>query len=252
MLEINQIHHGDCLALMPSIPDKSIDMILCDLPYGTTNCAWDSIIDMGKLWQEYERVIKDNGAIVLTASSVFTFQLWESNKKLFKYKMVWDKNFKVGFMDANRRPMRQHEDVLIFYKKHPIYNPQKTKGTPYKIKHKKDNKPEYMGKIERIDSINADGGRYPSDIICIDSASFSKDKGMHPTQKPVALFEYLIKTYTNEGDLVLDNCAGSGTTAIACINSNRRYICIEQNEEYIKRSRQRVQDHEPLLRLTNG
>lgn len=252
MLEINQIHQGDCLALMPSIPDKSVDMILCDLPYGTTNCAWDSIIDMGKLWQEYERVIKDNGAIVLTASASFTFKLWQSNEQLFRYKMVWDKNCKIGFMDANRRPMRQHEDVLIFYKKPPIYNPQKSKGDKYRNKRKKNDVPEYMGRIERTDTVN-NGDRYPSDIISIDSVILSKEGGgMHPTQKPVALFEYLIKTYTNENDLVLDNCAGSGTTAIACINSNRRYICIEQNEEYIKRSRQRVQDHEPLLRLTNG
>jgi site-specific DNA-methyltransferase (adenine-specific) len=253
MLEINQIHHGDCLALMPSIPDKSIDMILCDLPYGTTACEWDSIIDMGKLWAEYERVIKDNGAIVLTANSRFTFTLYNSNPKLFKYKMVWDKILKVGFINANRMPMRQHEDILVFYKKLPIYNPQKLKGDRYSIKRSGDKyKPEYQDNpIKKTDIIDCDD-RFPSDIIIFKSSLLNGEYGLHPTQKPVALFEYLIKTYTNEGDLVLDNCAGSGTTAIACINSNRRYICIEQNEEYIKRSRQRVQDHEPLLRLTNG
>jgi site-specific DNA-methyltransferase (adenine-specific) len=248
MLEVNQIHQGDCLELMKSIPTGSIDMILCDLPYGTTACEWDSIIDMGQLWNEYQRIIKDNGAIVLTANSVFTFQLWESNKKLFKYKMVWDKNFKVGFMDANRRPMRQYEDVLIFYKKPPVYNPQKSKGDKYIIKRKKNDVPDYMGNISRIDTINNED-RYPSDIIKINSNVFSKDKGMHPTQKPVELFEYLIKTYTNENDLVLDNCSGSGTTAIACLNSNRQFICIEQNEEYVRKSRERLLDHEPLLNL---
>jgi site-specific DNA-methyltransferase (adenine-specific) len=247
MLEINQIHQGDCLALMPSIPDKSIDMILCDLPYGTTSCEWDSIIDMGKLWQEYERVIKDNGAIVLTANAKFTFTLYNSNPKLFRYKWIWEKNVSPSFVLANKMPLKIHEDVLIFYKTPAIYNPQKTKGEPYSTK-RKDKMP--ITGIMRTSTENVTGDRYPKDIIKIklDNHGIS----MHPTQKPVALFEYLIKTYTNEGDLVLDNCSGSGTTAIACINANRRYICIEQNEEYVRRSRQRVQDHEPLLRITNG
>jgi len=248
MLEINQIHHGDCLALMPSIPDKSIDMILCDLPYGTTACKWDSIIDMGKLWQEYERVIKDNGAIVLTANAKFTFTLYNSNPKLFRYKWIWEKNVSPSFVLANKMPLKIHEDVLVFYKTPAIYNPQKTKGEPYREKGGKGN--AAITGITRISTENTTGERYPKDILRIDVDPHSVT--MHPTQKPVALFEYLIKTYTNENDLVLDNCSGSGTTAIACINANRRYICIEQNEEYIKQSRQRVQDHEPLLRLTNG
>jgi site-specific DNA-methyltransferase (adenine-specific) len=253
MLEINQIHQGDCLALMPNIPDKSIDMILCDLPYGTTACEWDSIIDMGKLWQEYERVIKDNGAIVLTANSRFTFTLYNSNPKLFRYKIVWDKKLKVGFLNANRAPLRQHEDILVFYKKAPSFNPQKYKDAPYtKMSVKNNYKAEYLKNGVIVHDIVDRSDRYPGDIIRFDSAYYSSDANQHPTQKPVALFEYLIKTYTNENDLVLDNCSGSGTTAIACINANRRYVCIEQNEEYIKRSRQRVQDHEPLLRLTNG
>ena len=176
MLELDKIHLGDCLELMPSIPSKSVDMILCDLPYGTTACEWDSVLDMGRLWAEYERVIKDNGAIVLTASASFTFKLWESNKRLFRYKMVWDKNCKIGFMDANRRPMRQHEDVLIFYKKPPIYNPQKSKGDKYRNKRKKNDVPEYMGRIERTDTVN-NGDRYPSDIISIDSVILSKEGG---------------------------------------------------------------------------
>jgi site-specific DNA-methyltransferase (adenine-specific) len=255
MLEINQIHHGDCLALMPSIPDKSIDMILCDLPYGTTMCEWDSIIDMGKLWNEYERVIKDNGAIVLTASASFTFTLGASNRKLFKYKWVWYKSLHFGFLNAHLRPMTSHEDILVFYKKQPVYNPQKRMGfktiskTTNRIFNKqKRETTNFFGNANYVYS-NEDGSRMPIDVLEIDNPNH---QSIHPTQKPVALFEYLIKTYTNENDLVLDNCSGSGTTAIACINSNRRYICIEKNEEYIKRSRQRVQDHEPLLRLTNG
>jgi site-specific DNA-methyltransferase (adenine-specific) len=252
MLEENKIHLGDCLDLMPSIPSKSVDMILCDLPYGTTACEWDSIIDMARLWQEYERVIKDNGAIVLTASSHFTFKLWQSNIRLFRYKIVWDKNFKVGFMDANRRPMRQHEDILLFYKKPPIYNPQKSKGTPYKAILDKNNVPEYMGKIERIPTIN-EGDRYPSDIVKVNSVAYSGgERGLHPTQKPVALFEYLIKTYTNEGELILDNCSGSGTTAIACLNTNRRFICIERDETYHRKSIERMNNHEPLFHLGNN
>jgi DNA modification methylase len=249
MLEINQIHHGDCLALMPSIPDKSIDMILCDLPYGTTSCEWDSIIDMGRLWMEYERIIKDNGAIVLTANAKFTILVGASNLKLFRYKWIWVKTTPTMFLQANKMPMRKYEEALVFYKKLPTYNPQKE--TSQKIR---KNKGGYkLGKNQIwnenfIKNPMTYDSYYPTDVIYFDD-DLNK---IHPTQKPVALFEYLIKTYTNEGEVVLDNCSGSGTTAIACINSNRQFICIEQNEEYIRRSRQRVQDHEPLLRLTNG
>jgi site-specific DNA-methyltransferase (adenine-specific) len=225
-------------------------MILCDLPYGTTACEWDSIIDMDRLWQEYERVIKDNGAIVLTANAVFTFTLYNSNPKLYGYRIIWDKKIKVGHLLANYQPMRQYEDILIFYKKRPLYNPQKMKGNPYLMKRRdKIEYVEYNKTVtKRIDTIN-DGDRYPSDIIQIDSNVFSRDKGMHPTQKPVALFEYLIKTYTNEGELVLDNCSGSGTTAIACMNTNRRFICIERDETYHKKSIERMNNHEPLFHL---
>jgi site-specific DNA-methyltransferase (adenine-specific) len=247
MLELNQIHHGDCLELMKLIPTGSIDMILCDLPYGTTACEWDSIIDMGKLWQEYERVIKDNGAIVLTANASFTFKLWQSNEKLFRYRWIWRKNTHTGFLLAKKQPLRNFEDVLVFYKALPIYNPQKTRHTGRRSSMKAGNKNnrDVYG-ISKRSSYEDDGTRYPTDIL---EFSNVMQGSIHPTQKPVALFEYLIKTYTNEGDLVLDNCSGSGTTAIACLNSNRQFICIEQNEEYIKRSRQRVLDHEPLLNL---
>lgn len=247
MLKENTIHLGDCLDLMPSIPSKSVDMILCDLPYGTTACEWDSIIDMGRLWAEYERVIKDNGAIVLTANSVFTFKLWSSNPSLFRYKWVWMKSKKTRFLDANRKPLGQHEDILVFYKSLPMYNPQMTQGKPYFQSHKKST---IGGKsltgdqnLVRIPTVNQ-GAYYPSDIIQI-----ANEIGEHPTQKPVALFEYLIKTYTNEGELVLDNCSGSGTTAIACMNANRRFICIERDETYHRKSIERISNHEPLFHL---
>jgi site-specific DNA-methyltransferase (adenine-specific) len=250
MLEENKIHLGDCLDLMPSIPSKSVDMILCDLPYGTTACEWDSIIDMSKLWQEYERVIKDNGAIVLTASSYFTFKLWQSNIRLFRYKIVWNKRLKVGLFDATRRPMRQHEDILIFYKKSPCYNPQMTlSDTAYSMKAGQKVHPKFQKDPIFTQEKKDVKTRYPSDIIQIDSANLTRERGLHPTQKPVALFEYLIKTYTNENELVLDNCSGSGTTAIACMNTNRRFICIERDETYHRKSIERLANHEPLLHM---
>jgi site-specific DNA-methyltransferase (adenine-specific) len=247
MLKENTIHLGDCLDLMPSIPSKSVDMILCDLPYGTTACEWDSIIDMGRLWAEYERVIKDNGAIVLTANAKFTFLLGASNIKLLRYKWVWLKTRKTMFLQANKMPLRQHEDVLIFYKSLPTYNPQMQEGKPYTQKRsKKDNTSNqtWNKDLNRTTTIN-NGQYFPSDLLQIDEDALS----IHPTQKPVALFEYLIKTYTNEGELVLDNCSGSGTTAIACMNANRRFICIERDETYHRKSIERISNHEPLFHL---
>ena len=247
MLEENKIHLGDCLDLMPSIPSKSVDMILCDLPYGTTACEWDSIIDMGRLWQEYERVIKDNGAIVLTANAKFTFLLGASNIKLLRYKWVWLKTRKTMFLQANKMPLRQHEDVLIFYKSLPTYNPQMQEGKPYTQKRsKKDNTSNqtWNKDLNRTTTIN-NGQYFPSDLLQIDEDALS----IHPTQKPVALFECLIRTYTNENELILDNCSGSGTTAIACMNTNRRFICIERDETYHRKSLERLANHEPLLHM---
>jgi site-specific DNA-methyltransferase (adenine-specific) len=246
---MNKILLGDCLELLPTIADKSIDMILCDLPYGTTDCEWDSIIDMGRLWQEYERVIKDNGAIVLTANAKFTILLGASNLKLFRYKWVWVKSKKLRFLNANKMPLTQHEDVLVFYKTLPTYNPIKIKTRAGGgVKRKPGTySAVHSSKIEQLEIID-DGYSFPSDIIEIDNPNHNS---IHPTQKPVVLFEYLIKTYTNEGDLVLDNCSGSGTTAIACINTNRRYICMERDEGYYQKSVERVANHEPLLQFIN-
>ncbi len=247
MLEENKIHLGDCLNLMPSIPSKSVDMILCDLPYGTTACEWDSIIDMTRLWHEYERVIKDNGAIVLTANAKFTFTLYNSNPKIFRYRWIWYKRGTAGYQLKSFKPFATFEDILIFYKAKPTYNPQMRNGQPYKRANPK-------GEVRIINinnqSTSSDGERYPEDVIKIDSVNVGAfGKSEHPTQKPIALFEYLIKTYTNENELVLDNCSGSGTTAVACMNTNRRFICIERDETYHRKSLERLANHEPLLHM---
>jgi len=248
MLDLDKIHLGDCLELMPSIPSKSVDMILCDLPYGTTACEWDSVLDMGKLWAEYERVIKDNGAIVLTACNAFTFALYNSNPKLFRYRWIWKKSLATGFLLAKKQPMRDFEDVLILYKTQPTYNPISfRKGDKKSISSNK--RCAVYNQVRGIGTTYEN--RMPTTVLEFDSANTGSNINItiHPTQKPVPLFEYLIKTYTNEGETVLDNCSGSGTTAIACLNSNRHFICIERDETYYKKSLDRIADHEPLLRL---
>ena len=232
---LNKVIQGDCLEVMKDIPDKSIDMILCDLPYGTTACKWDTIIPFEPLWEQYKRIIKDNGAIVLFGSEPFSSALRMSNIKNYKYDWIWEKSIGANPLLCKKRPMKYHENISIFYKKQPTYNPQMTKG---KMRNKK---PEMFGNkvdenwggsmrgIKGIDNVN--DLYYPRSYQYFSNAN-QKDK-VHPTQKPVALFEYLIKTYTNEGDLVLDNCAGSGTTGVACKNLNRNYILIEKEPEYI-------------------
>lgn len=238
MIELNKLYNEDCLEGMENIPDKAIDMILCDLPYGTTRNKWDSIIPLDKLWKQYERIIKDNGAIVLTAQTPFDKILGCSNLKLLKYEWIWEKNIATGHLNAKKMPMKKHENILVFYKKLPTYNPQMTVGDPYTNKRKplNDNGSNY-GYIERTDTINQ-GNRYPVSIL-----KFDREIGLHPTQKPVSLFEYLIKTFTNTGDVVLDNCIGSGTTAIACINTGRKYIGYELDEEYYKLAEKRIKEN---------
>ena len=232
---------GDCLELMKDIPDGSIDMILADLPYGTTACKWDEIIPFGLLWEQYERVIKDNGAIVLTSDEPFTSQLINSNIKKFRYKWIWKKSYSTGFMNANKMPLKNVEDVLVFYKKLPTYNPQGVVEVNKKQVRKRDKgttiyndmglkEGEYTQKFTN----------YPKQVI----ETTKKEKTYHPTQKPVELFEYLIKTYTNEGETVLDNCMGSGTTAIACKNLNRNFIGMELDEIYFNIAKERIENHE--------
>ena len=230
---INKVHLGDCLELMKDIPDGSIDMILCDLPYGTTQNKWDTIIPFDKLWEQYERIIKQNGAIVLTSQSPFDKVLACSNLKLFRYELIWRKSRPSGHLNANRMPLKAHENILVFYKKLPAYNKQMTKGKP---NHVKD------GSIRQTKATNNNYGSFENvaqkatdlknPVSVLDFSQQDPNKIIHPTQKPVALFEYLIKTYTNEGDVVLDNCAGSGTTGEACINTNRKYILMEKEEKY--------------------
>jgi site-specific DNA-methyltransferase (adenine-specific) len=226
---------GDCLERMKEIPDGSIDMILCDLPYGITACKWDSVIPSGPLWAQYKRVIKTNGAIVLFGSQPFTSALVMSNTKMFRYDLKWIKKAGTGFYNANRMPLRAHEDIAIFYKKLPTYNPQKTEGLPYTQKRgsASDN---YVGK-DLIITINETGDRHPLSWM-----EFKRDKNkLHPTQKPVALLEYLIKTYTNEGETVLDNCMGSGSTGVAAKNLNRRFIGIEKDLGYFEIAKNRIE-----------
>ena len=231
---------GDCLEVMKDIPDKSIDMILCDLPYGTTSCQWDSVIPFDDLWVAYKRIIKDNGAIVLFGSEPFTSLLIQSQIELFRYDLIWDKQRGCDFLNANRKPMKSHENLVVFYKKSPTYNKQYWFSTP----HKKNNGDEKQHSVYHdsynVDTESADGKRNPLSII-----SFPRDGSrMHPTQKPVALCEYLIKTYTNEGDTVLDNCMGSGTTGVAAINTNRNFIGIELNEKYFNIAKKRIEEAE--------
>ncbi len=240
-MEVNSVMQGDCLELMRDIPDKSIDMILCDLPYGTTACKWDVIIPFEPLWAQYKRIIKDNGAIVLTASQPFTSALVMSNLKMFKYCWVWVKSRKVGHLNAKKMPMNGHEDICIFSNGKINYNPQGLiEIKPKMITH--SNNGAY-GSCSK-NTIHTISG-YPNTVI-----EFKHDKSLaHPTQKPVALFEYLIKTYTNEGDLVLDNCAGSGTTAIAAINTSRSYILMEKDEDYFNLINKRISEHNKQLDL---
>ena len=230
------IKQGDCLELMKEIPDKSIDMILCDLPYGTTKNKWDSVIPLNKLWKQYERIIKDNGAIVLFSQMPFSAELVHSNLKLFKYEWIWQKDNGTGFLNAKKMPLKIHENILVFYKKLPLYNPQMRTGfKPYKCKQGRHS--TNYGAYEQGHITESNGERYPIDII-----KFKKDSGLHPTQKPVELLEYLIKTYTNENETVLDNCMGSGSTGVACINTNRNFIGYELDEKYFEIAEKRINE----------
>ena len=234
---------GDCLELMKDIPNGSIDMILCDLPYGTTDLGWDCLLDMVELWNEYNRVTKPNAAIVLTASQPFTSKLIMSNIENFKYVWIWDKvNRFTGYGNSSFMPLKRHEDICVFVKSgKPTFNKQMEEGKPY-IAKRSGKKPEVYGNggLNPKNGVNT-GTRNPTDILSI-KADRKKEMGQHPTQKPIELFEYLIKTYTNEGDLVLDNTAGSCTTAIAALNTNRNYICMEKEERYYNIGLKRVKE----------
>lgn len=236
---LNKVTQGDCLEVMRDIPDNSVDMILCDLPYGTTRNNWDSIIPLEPLWAEYDRIIKPNGAVVLTAAQPFTTTLIASNIKGFRYSLVWDKKMSSGFLNAKKMPLRRHEDVCVFYKKPPTYNPQmEERGKPRK-------KGGYVGGNkgcygDHKEQTSFNNTYYPTSILEFSNAN--QGSKQHPTQKPTALFEYLIRTYTNEGEIILDNCLGSGTTAVAALNTNRQFIGIEREPDYVAIANQRITD----------
>ena len=238
---------GDCLQRMKELPDHSVDMILCDLPYGVTANELDIVIPFDLLWEQYNRLTKDNSAIVLFAQGLFYIDLVNSNRKMFRYDLVWDKQLTSGFLNANRMPLRQHEQIAVFYNNLPIYNPQMTKGEP---NHNVGNLQREMSNNNYGDYTRVcppyDGMKYPTSII-----SFQKPHpsvSQHRTEKSVPMLEYLIKTYTDKGMVVMDNCMGSGTAGLACINTERSFIGIEKDEEYFKVCCDRIRDNLPLFR----
>ena len=238
MNKINLIH-GDCLGAMKTIPDGSVDMVLTDPPYGTTQCKWDSVIPFEPMWEQLKRLTKKNGAIVMTASQPFTSALIMSNVKMFKYCWVWDKvNRPTGHLNAKKMPLRQTEDVLVFYRKPSTYNPQMTQGKPYTTTGLKQS--HNYGSQVKSKTVCADGMRYPRDLLKISADERGTVGRIHPTQKPVALMEYLIKTYTNEGETVLDFTMGSGTTGVAAKSLNRKFIGIELDEDYFNIAKERI------------
>jgi site-specific DNA-methyltransferase (adenine-specific) len=233
-----RLMQGDCLELMASIPDGSVDMVLCDLPYGTTRCKWDSVIPFEPLWAHYKRIVKDNGAIVLFSAEPFTSALIMSNPKMFRYDLIWRKKQGTDFLNANRKPLRAHENVCVFYKAQPTYNKQWWFSKPYK-QSSHQGEPKVYGEVKDRKRLrqSKDGRRNPLTVL-----DFGAETGKHPTQKPVPLLEYLIKTYTNEGETVLDNCMGSGSTGVACVNTGRRFIGIELDPDYFNIAEGRIKD----------
>ncbi|MDC9723534.1 MAG: site-specific DNA-methyltransferase [Urechidicola sp.] len=273
----NKVIQGDCLNVMQNIPDNSIDMVLCDLPYGTTQNKWDSVIDLDKLWKHYNRIVKPNGAIVLTSQGVFTAKLILSNERYFKYKIVWIKSKSTNFLNAKKQPLRKHEDICVFYKKQPDYNPQMSNGEAYDKGIRKD---QYTGSYGDFKPrhVKSNGKRYPTDVIGFEEQEIedyiyvktaeSEGKVYHPTQKPIELGRYLIRTFSNPGDIILDNACGSGSFLLSAILENRKFIGIEKNEDvllhkvkevdYIKVCTDRIQEtlkrkeiEETTLRLFN-
>lgn len=247
MLEINKIYLGDCLEVMKDIEDGSIDCIICDLPYGSTNCKWDIVIPFETLWEQYNRIIKDNTAVILFGTEPFSSHLRLSNIKNYKYDWIWVKDKGTGHLNCKKQPMRKTERISVFYKKQCIYNPQ------YSLKDKKNIRPDkknptnsevWRNQNKMTNRTIPKTLMYPNELLEFKSDNSGiKNKSMHPTQKPVALLEYLIKTYTKENELILDNCIGSGSTAIAALNLNRKFIGIEKEEKYFKIAKNRIAKH---------
>ena len=237
---------GDCLDILPQLEDNSVDMILCDLPYEKTACSWDSIIPLESLWNEYHRIAKENAAMVFTAVQPFTTFLINSNLKNFRYEWIWEKPQGTNPLNKDFMPLRSHENILVFYRKPPTYNPQMEKGSPYKgFQSQKSLIGEIYGSVKSKHRNNEEGTRFPKTVL-----KFPQEKGLHPTQKPVPLMEYLIKTYTNESDVILDNTMGSGTTGVAAIKAKRKFIGIEKDKIYYDISVKRIKE-ELLLSQMN-
>ncbi|EKN89894.1 DNA methylase family protein [Leptospira interrogans str. 2003000735] len=247
-----QLFNDDCFKIFPSIPDQSVNLVLCDLPYGTTGCSWDVILPFRELWEQYNRLIVENGAVILTASQPFTTALINSNPKNFRYELIWYKTKASGFLNANKMPNKSHENILIFYKKLPVYNSQK-----YEI----DSKFLRKGKSSKKNSSNIfkirgpksetyqyldRGLRHPDSVLCFPSES---GKGIHPTQKPTALMNFLIRSYSNKGDTILDNCMGSGTTGVACVQTDRNFIGVEKELEYFELAKRRIETAKKIRKL---
>lgn len=242
MIDLRQ---GDCLELLKEIPDGSVDMVMTDMPYGTTQCKWDTVVDLDALWVEIKRITKPNAAIVMTAAQPFTTTLISSNMKMFRYDLVYEKSHPTGHLNANRMPMRKHENIIVFYRKLPTYNAQKTVKAAANVRahNRKIRVSEcynkYKGDVARTD---CDKVLFPNSVLQFNNSTTGGDKGMHPTQKPVALMEYLIKTYTNEHDVVIDMFMGSGSTGVACVNTNRKFIGIELDPDYFAIAERRIND----------
>jgi site-specific DNA-methyltransferase (adenine-specific)/modification methylase len=229
---INQLFEDDCLDVMACLPEHSVDMVLCDLPYGTTQNKWDSVIPLDQLWKQYNRVVKPNGAIVLTSQGVFTATLILSNERYFRYKIVWEKSKPTNFLNAKKQPLRKHEDVCIFYRKQPTYNPQMTPGRAYSKGVRKNQFTGSYGNFKPVLVENKSGLRYPTDIVYFKTTESEGDGTVwHPTQKPVELGRYLIRTFTNPGETVLDNTAGAGSFLLAAMLEGRNFIGIEKNQD---------------------
>lgn len=227
----NALFEGDCLRWLPTFPDASVDMVLCDLPYGTTRNPWDSVVPLEKLWRQYQRVVKPRGAIVLTSQGLFTAKLIMSQERLFRYKLSWEKSKPTNFLNVRRQPLRKHEDVCVFYRRQPLFNPQMGEGEPYDKGVRKNQLSGSYGDFVPA-HVKSAGGRFPTDVVYFKTAeSEGTGEVWHPTQKPVALGRYLVRTYTKPGDLVLDNAFGSGSFLVSSVLEGRRFVGIEKNRE---------------------
>jgi site-specific DNA-methyltransferase (adenine-specific)/modification methylase len=245
---VNRVIEGDCIEVMGHLPNGCIDMVLCDLPYGTTQNKWDSIVPLDELWAEYKRIVKPNGAIVLTSQGLFTAMLIMSQPKMFKYKWVWEKSKPTNFLNAKKQPLRKHEDVCVFYRRQPVYNPQMTEGEPYDKGVRKNQLSGSYGDFQPV-HVHSDGKRYPTDVVYFKTAE-SEGEVIHATQKPVELGRYFVRTYSKPGDLILDNTSGSGSFLVAALMEGRNFMGIEKNADselfknekidYIQKTKERL------------